>query len=851
MATKPPWVRQELRRRSLAMVGKQGGLGVSNNATESRASGLDEQVESVERPASTIDSDNERHDDVALVSLLKACTKQKDLYQGNKLHAVIVRRGLLDINIIVGNSLVNFYSKCGVLGTARRILDELPGWDVVSWTILIAGFCEHGQFEDALNCLDKMRFEGLSPDPVTLASILKACGSARDRKRGEHVHADIVKEGWLEEDVVLGSALLDMYAKCDALAKAQQVFKELPGQDRVSWNSLIAGYTQCGYSEEALCYFQQSLLEGLTPDLATYTCVLKACGSLGAIEHGKRLHAQIAGKRLLGKDFILGSALVDMYAKCGALVHAQQVFDELPNRNEVSWTSLITGFCQHMNGEEALACFERMKQDGFSPDRVTFACILRACGNAGAAEKGKEIHGEILRLGLLGKDTVLGNALVDMYGKCGALTKAQEVFDSLPDCNLVSWNALIAGYCQHGHGEEALTCFEQLKCSGLSPDYITYACILKACGSTGALEEGQEVHAEVARKALLGHGPVLGNALVDMYSKCGALDMAYEVFGELPVRDVVSWNALITGYCENGFGEQGLDLFEWMKDEGLHPNAVTFACILKACGNIRAAGPGEEIHNDVVKKGLLESANILGNTLVAMYGKCGAHGKAHKLFDQLPSQDVVAWNALISAHCKFGHCKEALILYDLMNYNSITPDAVTFSCILKACSMLGATEKVKEFFTDITSKGLLQDCLILGNALVNMYAKCNVLGRAQYVFDKLQVRNEVSWNALFAGYCKHGLHEEALNCFEHLKYEGHAAAWEQPTRDRCTLALGSRSLNYGIMPTSKPHIGMVELFSHAGHLDKAMEVMKGLPSFFYLPAQLSNHDCWKGPAAVG
>ena len=159
-----------------------------------------------------------------------------------------------------------------------------------------------------------------------------------------------------------------------------------------------------------------------------------------------------------------------------------------------------------------------MRCQGVSPNSITFACILKACGNLGAVEKGKNIHEEILREGYLENDCMVGNALVEMYAKCGDLAKAQDVFDNLNVWDVIGFTSLITGYDQHGYGDKALKCFEQMRNKGLSPDAMTFTYILKACGSMGAAEMGKEIHADIVKEGLLVHDNVLGNALVNMYA---------------------------------------------------------------------------------------------------------------------------------------------------------------------------------------------------------------------------------------------------------------------------------------------------------------------------------------------
>ena len=192
----------------------------------------------------------------------------------------------------------------------------------------------------------------------------------------------------------------------------------------------------------------------------------------------------------------------------------------------MSWTALISGYAKQGQGNEALHCFDMMVRDGILPNSVTFLSILKACGSIGSLEKGEEMHGHVIKEGLLGKDILLGSAVVDMYTKCGAMSKAQEVFDQLPIQDVVCWNALISGYAQHGPGEKALSCLDRMQRQGVSTDVVTFVCILKACCSIQAFEKGKEIHAEILKEGLLEKHVLVGNALVNMYTKCGELAKA-------------------------------------------------------------------------------------------------------------------------------------------------------------------------------------------------------------------------------------------------------------------------------------------------------------------------------------
>ncbi|KAI5060788.1 hypothetical protein GOP47_0025208 [Adiantum capillus-veneris] len=482
----------------------------------------------------------------ALIAMLRACGKCKDLQQGIRLHDEILKRHFLRR---CSDALATMYAKCGALSKAKELLYKHHSKDLYSWTDLIAGYARQGLYHDALECFRQMQYEGLSPDAVTFACILKACGNLKASNMGKRIHDEIARQGLLGTDMVLASALVDMYAKCGALASAQQVLEELPFRNVVSWSALIAGYAQEGQGEQALHCFEQMQCEGFSPDEVTFACVLKACGTIEDVDKGKQIHEEIAKQGFLDTNIVLGSALVDMYAKCGALAKAQQVLEEMPSRNVVSWSALIAGYAQQGLGKEALNCFDQMKREGLSPNAVTYSSVLKACGSIQDIDRGEQIYDQIARQGLLGNNIVLGTAVVDMYVKCGALAKAQKVLEELPSRDAVSWSALITGFCHQGQGEQALTCFKQMLSEGLSPDAVTFSCILNTCSHLGLLEDAHMYF--MAMNTKYGVKPSIEHytCMVDLFGRAGHLDKAARVIQEMPFYDHVAVLSTLMGAC--------------------------------------------------------------------------------------------------------------------------------------------------------------------------------------------------------------------------------------------------------------------------------------------------------------
>jgi pentatricopeptide repeat protein len=757
-----------------------------------------------------------------------------------QIHDEISRSGLLANDVVLGSALVDMYVKCGMVTKAEEVLKELPIRNVVSWNALITGYAQQGQGDKALECLKQMQIDGLCPDEVTFISICKACCSIGCIEIGKRIHEEIVVRGLLEKDIVLSSALVDMYAKCGLLAQARQVLEGVSGRSISSWNAVISGHVQREQHYEALECFELMQCKGHTPDVVTLTCVLKACGRIRAVDKGEQIHKQIVSRSLLQKDCVLCNTLVDMYAKCGELTKAEKVLEEIPIRDVVAWNTLISGYAQHGKGYEALNCFELMKSEGLSPDTVTFICVLSACSDAGAIDKGKQIHDDIARRGLLLKDIALGNALIDMYAKYGAFATAEEVMKDLPVRDAASWNSLISGYTEHGLCREALQSFERMKCDGISPDKITFICILKACASMEAIEKGKQIHDEVVDSCLL-EDTMLGTALVDMYAKCGLLAKAQKVLEELSVRNLTAWSALISGYAQRGKIDEALHCLERMQSEGFYPDAVTFMCLLKACGRAKAIDKGKRIHDHIARMQLLDEDIVLSNALLDMYVKCGMLHKAHRLLRELHVRDDISWNTLIVGYAQSGQCHEALTCFEEMQADGLSPSFVTFICILNICGNTGAIDKGKQIHEEVQNRGLLKVDIVLGNALVDMYVKCGMLAKARQVLDELPTRDVISWSVLIAGYAQQGQGHEALICLKDMLSEGispdtvtllcvlsscsRSGLWNE-----AQILFGSMNTEFGISPNLAHHICLVVAYGGAGLFDKAMAVIKAMPS---------------------
>ncbi|KAJ7536437.1 hypothetical protein O6H91_12G069700 [Diphasiastrum complanatum] len=495
----------------------------------------------------------------AYVCLLKGCARGKALAEGKQVHALIVQSEL-DSNIFLANNLVDMYSKCGSLSDAHKVFSTMPQRNVFSWTAIISAYADSGQGVEAINLFQRMQVTGIAPDKVAFVVVLKVCAGIKALEQGKRLHSDIIKRGF-EGDVVIGSTLVDMYAKCGCLEDARELFNSMSERNVISWNVMITGYAQNGFCKEALALYEQMQQEGVQPENVTFVVLLKACAGIAALEQGKQLHSHII-KRGCESDVIVQSTLVDMYAKCGCLEDARELFNNMTERDVVSWNVMIAGYAQNGLGKEALAMYEQMQQEGVQPNKVTFVFLLKACASIAALEQGKQLHSHIIKRGFE-SDVIVQSTLVDMYAKCGCTKDARELFNNMTERDVVSWNVMIAGYAQNGLVKEALTLYEQMQQEGVQPDSVTYICVLSACSHSGLVDEGRHLFDSMCKIHAVTPTMEHCACIVDLLCRAGRLADAEDFINELPFQpDSVVWRTLLGAAKNYGNVEVGRRAFD-------------------------------------------------------------------------------------------------------------------------------------------------------------------------------------------------------------------------------------------------------------------------------------------------
>ncbi|KAK9095842.1 hypothetical protein Sjap_021339 [Stephania japonica] len=527
-------------------------------------------------------------DSATYTHLLKSSTRSGSVILGKLVHTHLIKTSFHQC-LFLQNNLLNMYCKCGEIGFACHLFEQMPNRDVVSWNLLISGYSLVGFYSKAVEMFCNARMDGVKLDKFTYSGVLSVCGRTCDVELGVMIHGLIVVSG-LGSQVFLTNSLIDMYSKCGWMNQARFLFDNSHELDDVSWNSLISSYVRTGLYESTVEFLVRMHRSGLALNSFALGSALKACSSCfgGSREIGKMLHGSAVNFGL-DLDTVVATALLHMYARTGDLSSATNVFKFTPNRNVVMFNAMIAGLFQSDTeiskelADDALRLFSEMQRWGISPSSFTFSSILKACNAVEAFGYGKQIHAQVLKNNLQ-IDEFIGSALVDLYSLSGQISDALRCFHSTPKIDIVSWTSMIAGLIRNGQFEHALSLFYDMLGSRGKPDEFTMSSALSACAGLAASRSGEQIQG-YATKAGLGHYTVVGNSQVCMYGKSGDIDAANLAFKEMEDRDVVSWSAMISSHAQHGSATEALSLFEMMKRVGVAPNHITFLGVLTACSH--------------------------------------------------------------------------------------------------------------------------------------------------------------------------------------------------------------------------------------------------------------------------
>ncbi|XP_024027910.1 putative pentatricopeptide repeat-containing protein At1g17630 [Morus notabilis] len=552
-------------------------------------------------------------------SFLKQCTKTQHCKQ---LHSQVIVSGAHRSGFLASR-LVSVYSRLGLVGDAQKVFDEFPVENcsnLLLWNSIARANVSHGLYKEALQLFDKMRKLGVWPDGFTFPLIIRACAFIGSLALCRRVHGLVLQMGF-RNHLHAVNELLGMYGKLERMDDACLLFDRMPVRSYVSWNTMISGYAYNYDCVGSSKMFERMDLEGFEP-------------------------------------------------------------------NSVTWTSLLSSHARCGRRDEAVELFSLMRSTGVGPTAEALAVVLSVCADLASADKGKMIHGYVVKGGF--EDYLFAkNALICMYGKCGLLEHAQKAFLEMKTKNLVSWNTLISSYAESGlcdeafevftqlekscgypmvrpniiswsaaicgfalkgRGEESLELFRRMQLSEVMANGVTICSVLSVCAELAALNLGRAIHGYVIR-FMMDSNILVGNALINMYTKCGSFTEGHIIFENLDGKDLISWNSMITGYGMQGLGETALKIFHQMIESGLKPDNVTFVAILSACSHAGLITKGRSLFNQMSRVHGVEPQIEHYACMVDLLGRAGLVQEASKIVENMPIEpNAYVWSALLNSY---------------------------------------------------------------------------------------------------------------------------------------------------------------------------------------------------------
>lgn len=500
-----------------------------------------------------------RPDKMTLLTAASICADEMILLEGRATHGFILRGGMESDSSLM-NSLIYMYAKCGRVEKACFLFEcMIPRRDPVSWNTMISAFTQSGANETAQSLFREMLKGSLECSSATLLAVLPSCDSLEFLKFGKLIHSWILKSGFLNDILVLNS-IIYMYIYCGKLKTAFSLFLRDSGKEDVtSWNTIIGGSVQKGYSREALDTFLLLMREGNASfDFITLVSVLLACGNLELLSGGMMIHG-LAVKALLGLETRVHNALMTMYGKCGKVESARSVFNAGYNLNLCSWNCMISIFCTNKSPIEALNLFCHLDLE---PDEFTITGIITACTQLGSMRHGRQIHAYVHRF-RLHKNPVICSALIDMYSNCGRLELAGHVFQGLPNKSVIAWNSIISAYGYHNNGKKALELFQEMCWHSTHPNNGTFTSLISACSHSGLVKEGLHYYDHMFWDFGIEPNAEHRVCVVDMLGRSGELQEAYRFIMQMePCPESGPLGALLTWCNFHGDIDLGREVAE-------------------------------------------------------------------------------------------------------------------------------------------------------------------------------------------------------------------------------------------------------------------------------------------------
>ncbi|KAH7279075.1 hypothetical protein KP509_37G004200 [Ceratopteris richardii] len=625
-----------------------------------------------------------------------------------------------------------------------------------------------------------------------------------------------------------------MYGRCGSMHSAWDVFDDMPTKDIVSWNAMLSLLANLGLFEKTLRIFASLLKEtGVFPNNVTYVNALVACTQQIGLQSGRFVHVLIT-ENMEEVDVVVITSLLNMYGKSGCFEDAWVIFKRMPERNVITWNSMISHFTQQRQIYKAFELFHQMQSEGILAENATVVTLLSGC-----TSKETLMHGECLLACILNDglklDITVGNAVLNMYGKCGRLQRIHEVMNAMEEKNLISWTTIITACTQSNYFELALDYWGWMLEANVNPNHVTFVGILDACAGLGDCKQAKHMHHHIINDGYDGELSVQ-NSLIFTYGKCLSSQDACIIFWKMSERDTFSWNSVISAYAHLEDIVEAFKLFSRMLNGSILPNKYTYTTMIDVCSSHLAVSEGERIHSMVIESGY-EMEVVVGTALINLYGKFNMLEDAQKAFSTVCEHNVISWTALITAYARQKRGWEALGLFEKMQGKGFKPNNVTFTIILASLSSTETAVEAEQMCHRFLNYGLDSD-VVVGNTVISVYGKCGNVHCARLAFEKMHTRDIISWNAIIDVYAQNCTLQEVTSCLDQMIWEGfvpdtitllsviHSCSRQQALFDgrrfHCYM------LELGLMKRGMAATALVSLYGKCGSVNDALTVFSNM-----------------------
>ncbi|KAK6936185.1 Pentatricopeptide repeat [Dillenia turbinata] len=727
-------------------------------------------------------------------------------------HKPITSNALAKSAILFFNFQLQLYVSSGAMREAQALFDSMPERSVVSWTILMSGYAKHGPASFALVLFRNMlmgcsHVVMLRPDAFVFAVVIRACGEVEDFDYGREVHGQLVKRSEVNDSFV-ENALIDMYMSCGCVGDAEDVFDRIDKCDLVAWSSMLNGYVKNGLEEEGLWLFRDMVYNEIELDAFSFSMVIVACARLSSLEFGIQVHCLIL-KLSFGSSLFLENSLLDFYAKCGDVIGLRQVFSQMSQKELVSWNTLIAGYVDNFHYVEALLAFQVLMNEESYCDEFTLTSVLRAVSILGDIDKGTEIHGYIMRVGLEANEFVI-SALLDMYIEC-IEHKSLDERENIPLkllYNLEGWKY---------------------------DEFILASC-LKWSSLQSNFETGKQFHS-LAIKLDVRSDPFVVSSLIDMYSKGGIIEAALRIFQRVENPGTTPWSALISGCMLHGRIKEAMKLFQKMQSDGIGANEFTITSALLACLALEDLRMVRELHCRILRSGYGSKISVV-NTLINTYSELWHHKEAVKLCNLIPCGDK--WNLLIQACLRAGDHEMIHKLLREIQKSCGHLDIASASRILSSCSDPLHVNVARQAHGYMTKRGFISESHpTMTRSLISMYSGCGKMADAVLSFNTSADKFPSSWGSIICARVDHGLPYEALEMFVQMQRKNKPAdssTFAAVLRACAQLGLVDEAYRlftlmeevHRIEPSEEHYSSMVEVLGRAGMFEDIEDFINGV-----------------------